>query len=190
VKSTKALGLLVFGVLGAGVVAAILLVWWRSKPHEPSDLALERGFYRHRPELERLVAMMAEDSQMIAPSPPPESERGFSGDTILRPRNVSRARWDEYKELFSRADIKNAAVSGWKSNESALVVYSWGNFPSSESVGYLHCGQPDHGYAPAEPACIERKDSGVGMYGHSSSFGYRYKKIAKDWFILQQSQSN
>jgi hypothetical protein len=129
--------------------------------------------------------MMSEDSRAIAPAPPPESELGFSGASILRPQNVSAARWAEYQKLFSLADIKNGAIAG--SNEFALVVYSWGIFPSSLSLAYLHCGQPDYGSLPAEPVCVEKKDSGAGMYGHSKSYGYRYKKIAGDWFILQQS---
>jgi hypothetical protein len=180
-KSLKILGL-----LGVVIITAIsFLSWWRSKPHAPSDEALEQGFNKHRPDLERLVAMMGEDSRAIASTSPPESELGFSGASILRPQNVSEARWAEYQKLFSLAEIKNGAIVG--SNEFALVVYSWGILPSSLSLAYLHCGQPDYGSLPTEPACVEKKDSGAGMYGHSKSYGYRYKKIAGDWFILQQS---
>jgi hypothetical protein len=182
-KSLKILGLL--SVL---IIAAIsFLPWWRSKPHAPSDDAVEQGFKKHRPELERLVAMMGEDSGAITPTPFPQSELGFSGASILHPQSFSTARWAEYEKLFNRADIKNGAILGWRSNEFALVVYSWGKVPSSLSLAYLHCGQPDYGFLPTEPACIEKKDSGAGVYGRSTSFGYRYKKIAGDWFILQQS---
>ena len=181
-KSLKILGLL--SVL---IIAAIsFLSWWRSKPHAPSDDAVAQGFKKHRPELERLVVMMGEDSGAIAPTPPPQSGLGFSGASILRPQSVSEARWAEYEKLFNRADIKNGAMVGSRSNEFALVVYSWGTLPSSLSVAYLHCGQPDYGFMPTEPACIEKKDDGAGMYGHSTSYGYRYKKITGDWYILRQ----
>jgi hypothetical protein len=180
-KSLKILGL-----LGAVIITAIsFLSWWRSKPDAPSDEALEQGFNKHRPGLERLVAMMGEDSRAIAPTPPPESELGFSGASILRPQDVSAARWAEYEKLFNLADIKNGAIVG--PNEFALVVYNWG-ISSGLSLAYLHCGQPDYGSLPTQPACVEKKDSGAGMYGRSKSYGYRYKKIAGDWFILQQSE--
>jgi hypothetical protein len=182
-KSLKILGFLSVVI----VIVISLLSWWKSKPHAPSDEALEQGFKKHRPELERLVVMMGEDSGAIASTPPAQSELEFAGASILRPQSVSKARWAEYEKLFNRADIKNGAIVGWRSNEIALVVYSWGNLPSSLSLAYLHCGQPDYGFLPTEPACIEKKDSGAGMYGHSTSFGYRYRKIADDWFILQQS---
>jgi hypothetical protein len=178
----------ILGLLSVLTIAAIsFLTWWRSKPHPPSDDAVEQGFKKHRLELERLVSMMEEDSQVIAPNAPPQSELGFSGASILRPQSLSNARWVEYERLFNLADIKNGAIIARASNEFALVVYSWGNLPSSLSIGYLHCGQPDYGYTPTEPACIEKKESGAGMYGHSTLYGYRYKKIAGDWFILQQS---
>jgi hypothetical protein len=180
-KSLKILGL-----LGVVIITAIpFLSWWRSKPHTPSDEALVQGFNRHRTDLERLVAMMSEDSLTIASTPPAHSQLGFSGASILRPQNVSTARWAEYEKLFNLTDIKNGAMVG--SNEFALVAYSWGSLPSSLSLGYLHCGQPDYGFLPAEPACVEKKDSGAGMYGRSTLYSYRYKKIAGDWFILQQS---
>jgi hypothetical protein len=181
-KSLKILGLL--SVL---IIAAIsFLSWWRSKPHAPSDDAVEQVFKRHGPELERLVAMMGEDSGAIARIPLPQSELGFSGASILRPQSVSEVRRAEYEKLFNRADIKNGAIVGSRSNEFALIVYSWGTLPSSLSVAYLHCGQPDYGFMPTEPACIEKKDAGAGMYGHSTSYGYRYKKIAGDWYIVRQ----
>jgi hypothetical protein len=116
-KSLKILGL-----LGVVITAILFLSWWRSKPHAPSDEALEQRFNKHRPYLERLVAMMSEDSRAIAPAPPPESELGFSGASILRPQNVSAARWAEYQKLFSLADIKNGAIVGSR-------CLQLGNFP-------------------------------------------------------------
>ena len=43
-------------------------------------------------------------------------------------------------------------MGGRKSNETLLLVYTWGIVPSGLSVGYLHCGQPNSGYQPTEPA--------------------------------------
>jgi hypothetical protein len=178
----------ILGLVGVGIIAVISLARWWMKPHQPSDQALVKRFYARRADLDRLVVMLGEDSQMsrIAPDflstqdsaawPRPESQWG-----------ISRVRWDEYKRLFNRVGIDDGAVSGGKSKDALLIVYSWGIVPSGFSVGYLHCGQPDYGFVPSEPACAEQKDSGTGMYGHSTSFGYRYRKIAEGWFILEQS---
>ncbi|MHB8503060.1 MAG: hypothetical protein ACYDCG_16755 [Candidatus Acidiferrales bacterium] len=178
----------ILGLVAVLIVGAIALLAWWVGPHEPSDKTLEKQFYRQRPNLERLTGMLAEDPQMsrIAPDflwtqdsvawPRPESEWG-----------ISRVRWEEYKRLFRRAGVQEGANSEGKSKEAVLIVYTWGIVPSGVSVGYLHCGQPDHGSEPTEPACVERKDSGTGMYGNSTSYGYRYKKISGDWFILEQS---
>ncbi|MGA8407079.1 MAG: hypothetical protein WB680_07870 [Candidatus Acidiferrales bacterium] len=178
----------ILGLAGIVIVAVVTLFSWSISPHEPSDQKLEKQFYRNRPDLDRLVAMLAEDSQMsrIAPDflwtqasvawPRPEAQWG-----------ISRVRWDQYKNLFDRAGIVGGVSNRGMSEETIFIVYSWGIVPAGFSVGYLHCGQPDRGSALTEPACIDRKDSGKGMYGNPSSYGYRYRKITGDWFILEQS---
>ena len=93
------------------------------------------------------------------------------------------------QEFIQAGGVDEGTVGRRKSNETLFLVYTWGIVPSGISVGYLHCGQPNSGYQPTEPACIERKDSGSGMYGHSTSYEYRYKKIAENWFILKQSEA-
>ena len=182
-KLLKILGLVVVSIVGT-----ISLLAWGIAPGEPSDRTLEKRFYRQRPDLERLTAMLAEDPQMTRIAP----DFLWTQDSVAWPRpesqwGISRARWDEYKSLFKRAGVDKGAVRREKSKEALLIVYTWGIVPGGVSVGYLHCGQPGYGYEPTEPACIERKDSGTGMYGHSTSYGYRYKKITDEWFILEQS---
>ena len=176
------------GLVGVFIVGAILLLLWWVGPNQPSDETLQKQFYRKRPDLERLAAMLAEDSQMTRIAP----DFLWTQDTVAWPRpesqwGISRVRWEEYKSLFSRANVDKGAVSGGKSREARFIVYSWGIVPAGVSVSYLHCGQPDPGYVPTEPACIDQKDSGAGMYGPSTSYGYRYKKITQGWFILEQS---
>jgi hypothetical protein len=179
----KILGLVLLIIVGA----VSLLAWWVA-PHVPSDQKLVKEFYKKRLDLERLVSMLAEDSRMTRIAP----DFLWTEDSVAWPRpesqwGISRARWDAYKSLFRRAGVDEGTVGRGESNETLFLVYAWGIVPSGTSVGYLHCGQPNSGYQSTEPACIERKDSGSGMYGHSTSYGYRYKKIAKDWFILEQS---
>ena len=176
------------GLVGVGIIIVILILWWWVAPHEPSDQTLEKSFYRKRPDLERLVAMMEEDSRMTRVA----SEFLWTQESFSWPRpesewGISRARWNEYRKLFDRAGIEKGAARRGRSEDVFLIVYSWGIVPSGFSVGYLHCGLRDHGGVHAEPACNEKKDSGSGMYPPSTSYGFRYRRITDDWFILEDS---
>ena len=68
-----------------------------------------------------------------------------------------------------------------------VFVWGWGVVPSSVTIGYLHCGKLSEEYPYREPACLEQKETGAAKYGDSSPFGYRYKKLTGDWYILEQS---
>jgi hypothetical protein len=80
----KMLGLVLLTIVGG-----VSLFAWRIAPHVPSDQKLVRDFYKKRPDLEHLVAMLADDSRMtrIAPDflwtedivawPRPESQWGM-----------------------------------------------------------------------------------------------------------------
>jgi len=132
--------------------------------------------------------MMDEDWHMsrIAPDftwrqdslawPRPESEWG-----------ISKERWDHYRRLFLQAGIREGTTRREGSSDILLDVWSWGIVPAGVSVSYLYCGPPQRGYVHTEPPCIEKKDSGAGMHGDSSSYRYRYKKIADHWYIYEES---
>jgi len=174
-------------VLG-GIVILIAVFWVACAPHQPSDASLLRQFNGHRSDLESIVAMMDEDWQMarIAPDftwrqdslawPRPESEWG-----------ISKGRWDEYRNLFSKVGAKDGTTRREKSSDIIIDVWSWGIVPAGVSVGYLHCGQPRKGYVHTEEPCIENRESGSGMHGRSTSYGYRYRKVAQDWYIYEES---
>jgi hypothetical protein len=176
------------GFILAGICALVALLWWGCGPHQPSDQSLELQFKEQRVALERLVAMSDEDWQMarIAPDflgrqdngswPRPESDWG-----------ISTKRWNDYREIFTEAHIQDGLTRREKSSDILIGVWSWGIVPAGVSLDYLHCGLPKHGYTHTERACFEQKESGSGLYGSSKSYGYRYKKISEDWFILEES---
>jgi hypothetical protein len=178
----------IVGIVCLGILTMVSLLWWGCAPHQPSDQTLEKRFYKQRSDLEHLIAMMDEDWQMcsIAPNftyrqdnaawPRPESEWGISAE-----------RWNEYRKMFTQANFKEGVTRPEKSSDVVVHVWSWGIVPSGTSVNYLHFGTPRNGYTNTEPPCLEKRDSGAGMYGSSSSYGYRYKKIAGDWYIYEQS---
>jgi hypothetical protein len=178
----------ILGLLLAVFVVLLISLWWACSPHQPSDAELERQFKKHRTDLDRLVEMMDEDWQMarIAPDftwrqdilawPRPESEWG-----------ISKGRWDDYRSMFRKVGAKDGTTRRQKSSDIIIDIWSWGIVPAGIDVGYLHCGQPRNGYAHTEQPCIENQDSGRGMHGQSTSYGYRYSKIAPDWYIYQES---
>jgi len=186
-KVLKIVSLVCTGII-TGIIVLVAVLWWSCGPNQPSDAELERQFNRRRPDLERLVTMMDEDWQMsrIAPN------FTWRQDSVAWPRaesewGISSQRWDEYRSIFVRADFKDGTTRREKSSDIIVDVWSWGIVPAGVGVGYLHCGTPRNGYAHTEPPCIENQDSGTGLHGHSTSYGYRYKRIASDWYIYEES---
>jgi hypothetical protein len=176
----------ILGFICTGFLVVILLLLWALRPNQPSDQSLQKRFYKHRPDLDHLVEMMDEDWQMS------RIARDFTWrqDNLAWPRpesewGISRERWDDYRKLFSRAGFDDGTTRREKSSDVMVDVWSWGIVPSGVSVSYLHCGAPRNGYNHTERPCIDRKDSGSGMY--SASYQYRYKKITEDWYIFEES---
>ena len=178
----------VIGLTCIAVLAVISSLWWGCGPHRPSDESLEKQFTKQRPNFERLVKMMDEDWQMSRIAP----DFTWRQDTVAWPRpesewGISRDRWDDYRKVFRRVGAKDGTTRREKSSDIIVDVWSWGIVPAGVGVGYLHCGQPRNGYAHTEEPCSENQESGRDMHGHSTSYGYRYRKIAPDWYIYEES---
>ena len=169
------------------VLPAISLLCVGCGPPPPSDEALEKRFQRQRPALEHLVAMMNEDSQMTRIAP----DFIWNRDSVAWPRpesewGISAQRWNEYRKIFDEASFKQGTSRGADSEDVLILVYTEGLVTSGSAISYLHCGPKAKQQAYAEPPCIDRKESGSGMYGKSTSYGYRYKKITEDWYVYEQ----
>src|ERR1700734_2412376 len=136
------------GVISSVLILLLIALWWSCSPHEASDASLERQFTSHRRDLEGIVETMDEDWQMsrIAPDftwrqdrlawPRPESEWG-----------ISAKRWEDYRNVFRKADAQDGTTRRQKSSDVIINVWSWGIVPAGVGVGYLHCGKPRNGYA-------------------------------------------
>jgi len=177
----------VFGVIAAVCVALLTGLWWACSPHQPSDAELERQFVKHRSDLDHLTQMMDEDWQMSRIAP----DFTWRQDTVVWPRiesewGISRERWDDYRNIFRKVGAKDGTTRRQKSSDVVIDIWSWGIVPAGVGVGYLHCGQSRNGYSHTEEPCIENRDSGNGMHGQSKSYGYRYRKIAPDWYIYEE----
>jgi hypothetical protein len=177
--------------IGLAILAFLLLIallLWLIGPHQPSDRSLENRFYKQRPVLDHLVTMMGQDSQMSRIA----TDFTWRQDNAAWPRpekdwGISRERWDEYRKILDREGFKDGASRNAKSGDVYVYVWSWGIVAGGTSMSFLHCGSIANDDPHSEPACVEKNDSGSGMYATSTSYGYRYKKIAPDWYILEQS---
>lgn len=172
----------------AAFVVLLMSLWWAISPHQPNDAELERQFKKHQTDLDHLVEMMDEDRQMSRIA----ADFTWRQDTAAWPRpesdwGISRARWDDYRGTFRKVGAKDGTTRRQKSSDVIINMWSWGLVPSGVGVGYLHCGQPRNGYAHTEEPCIENRDSGSGMHGQSKSYGYRYRRLAEDWYIYEES---
>jgi hypothetical protein len=178
----------ILGFVCVGIILLFVGLWWGCGPRQPSDTELERQFNKHRADLERLIQRMDEDWQMFRIAP----DFTWRQDSVAWPRpesewGISRQRWDEYRNIFVQTGFKDGTTRREKSSDIIVDVWSWGIVPAGVGVGYLHCGIPRNGYADTEPRCTDNRESGTGLYGHSTSYGYRYKRIASDWYIYEES---
>jgi hypothetical protein len=178
----------IIALLCAGGLVLIVVLLWSSGPNQPSDAELEKQFKTHRHELDRLVQMMNEDWQMCRIAP----DFTWRQDNIAWPRpesewGISKQRWDEYRNIFIQAGFKGGLTRREKSSDIIVDVWSWGIVPSGVGVGYLHCGEPQRGYVHTEEPCMQNRESGSGMHGQSTSYGYRYRQIAQGWYIYEES---
>jgi hypothetical protein len=116
----------------------------------------------------------------------------WSQDNVAWPRpeaewGIPKARWDNYRNVFLAIGAKDGTTRREKSSDIIIDVWSCGIAPAGVDVGSLHCGQPRNGYVHTEEPCIQKQDSGKGMHGQSTSYGYRYRKIDEDWYIYEES---
>jgi hypothetical protein len=178
----------ILGLILAVFVLLLVSLWWACSPHQPSDAELVRQFKMHRTDLDHLVEMMNEDWQMsrIAPDftwrqdnlawPRPESEWGITKD-----------RWDDYRSMFRKVGAKGGTTRRQKSSDIIIDIWSWGDSACGDRCGISALRPASGRHAHTEEPCIENRDSGRGMHGQSTSYGYSYRKIEPDWFIYEES---
>jgi hypothetical protein len=164
-----------------GIVELLVVLWWIF--HQPSDAELKWRFERQQTDLNRLVEMMDRDWHMSRIA----QDFTWRQDNVAWPRaeaewGISKQRWDEYRRIFFWTGLEDGTSRSENSSDIFVNVWSWGIVPSEISVGYLHCGAPRGGYVHTESPCIENHES-----GGSTSGGYRYKRIAPEWYIYEQS---
>lgn len=168
------------------ILLTLSLLWRGYGPIPPNGQLLELRFKKQRRNLERLVTMTDQDQQMSRIAPDfLHTQDSFSWPRRQSEWGISESRWDDYRKIFRQTHFGDGVIRG--KTDLKAIVWSLGVVAGGVSVSYLHCGSPQNKSAPEDPACGERKTTGAGMYGDSVSFGYRYKKLTDDWYILEES---
>jgi hypothetical protein len=161
------------------VVLLVALLFWYVTP--PSDAALERRFYAHKAELEQIVRMMEQDTQMggIAED---FTVNDDEEEHPMRERGISDQRWNEYREIFRRAGVPMGTVR--QDGDIEILAWAAGLAIAGTSLSYLHCGKSSAAIASIYPACRERRESGKIQ---ENDVLIRYKRIEGDWYIYEFS---
>ena len=172
-------------ILLAIVVSVVLLLvgaFWYSSIH-PSDASLERLFYDHRAEYERIVRMMDEDIHMVRIAD--DFTRKDDDWNEERPESqwgISKARWDQYREIFRLAEVPTGTQRGSKSCDVEIIAWTFGLAVAGSSLSFVHCGKPSRDLVNDYLPCLERKDSGSKVEDGTL---IRYRKIQPDWYIYE-----
>ena len=178
------IGRIIAGMLCVFLLGIGTLLWFLFGLDRPSERFLQQNFIRHRPEIDRLVQMKAEDKQVPDVYAYAESNTGFPGDGIPR---MSEKRFNEYVPLFKSTGLETVMSRG----PDDVYLGAWANgFIHGTHVGYLHCGPGGNGSQNsfATWPCTERKEAGSGeddTVHNGFYYAYRYKRIAQDWYVLE-----
>ncbi len=169
----------IVGFTFMGIVELLAVLWLIF--HKPSDAELKWRFERQQTDLNRLAEMMDQDRNMSRIA----QDFTWRQDSLAWPRaesewGISKQRWDEYRSIFFWTGLGDGTARSKDSSDTIVFVWEWGIVPAEISVSYLHCGTPLRGYVHTESPCIENRESG-------RSEGYRYKRIAPEWYIYEQS---
>ena len=153
-----------------------VVVMWASACTEtlPSEEWMREHFTKHRPELETLVRMSNEDFKLRQVTRITASYV-WTSDNWLWPRpeaewGLSRARWEQYKALFTRLKLPRGLDRAGPANDAILLaVRGEGVAGGGAEYGYL--------WAEKRPMSVDAK---------GQSFMAKPLKDAKDkWYLYR-----
>ncbi len=149
---------------------------WSCEP--PSLETLEGRFPRQRHDLETIVSMSEQDSQVVRIDPTFLINRQNQSTEFGSETGITQERWNQYRRLFGRNDISQGIQHDPQTGDAFIMVQSTGLLDRGYSNGYLYCGPgPKHAYPP----CYSSKPSGEHPYKEGDE-GYSYRKLADRWY--------
>ena len=170
---------------GAGgsmlLVAAsgLFLLLWGCEP--PSVATLARRFPDERKDLETIIAMSDDDSEMAVIDPTWLELQGqyMPSDRAV---GISSARWEEYRKIFRRNGITQGIRRYAPKGDAFIIVKSIGILDNGYSNGYLYCiPSSTHQYEPC--SSTEQRGEHAGNGGES---GYEFIKLTDRWYAYRQ----
>jgi hypothetical protein len=158
-----------------------------SHPPPPlSDAEMALRFTKHRADLDQLVKMLDEDRavglvardhvDLNGGSPWPRPEKAWG---------ISKARWNEYKGIFKRAEIPRGVIRDRLSGETMIYAWTWGEPVPLAGKAFVHCGKPAKGEGYMLPPCVEGKEWGRRDDGVRHT---RYKELDGRWYLFEERE--
>ena len=191
---------IIASVLCIALTLLVVSVWGIGRlvfgPPPPSLTDLRGSFPKQRADLEALIRMSNEDKEYgrIAPDwvnrVPVVDKTSGQMDPKAMSAPMPTPRWDAYRALFRRNDIR-LGVSRNLLGDIFIMVESEGLLNRGHASGYLYYNPvpstaPDLGER-FEP-CTSSKDSEVHPYTGGQE-GYSFQKLADHWYAYDQGPS-
>ncbi len=172
---------IVTSALLAVCVSALLLVLVSCKP--PSLEKLSKRFPSQRPDLETLVRMSDQDSQMSVIDPTwlliRDGKQSFQASSDS---GLTEQRWNEYKVIFRRNKLSQGIRRYQANSDAFFIVKSEGLLDNGYSNGFLFCGPgPAHSFRP----CSLNQAKGSHPYTEQEG-AYSFIKLADRWYAFSQ----
>jgi len=113
-------------------------------------------------------------------------------DELNDSRVFPQQRWDQYREVFRRAEVTYGTARDPKSGDVEIIAWDREIAPFGilftmvHTLSYVHCGTPTASRASDYTPCLERKESGESAGDSQNQIGLiRYKRIEGDWYIYE-----
>lgn len=184
-KALRVIGITTTSLI-AVITSGILLLMWSCTP--PTLQTLQRRFPKQRKDLETILAMSNQDSQLLRIDPGWLATSSAQYMKYDKASGITEERWNEYRRLFSRNDITQGIQRVPNSDDAFILVESEGLLNRGISNGYLYCGaRPVHRYVP----CTLSSQSGSHPFEGpgSGDEGYSFIKLAGGWYAFSEGPS-
>jgi hypothetical protein len=184
-KALRVIGITTTSLI-AVFASGLLLLMWSCTP--PTLQTLQRRFPKQRKDLETILAMSNQDSQLLRIDPDWLATNSAQYMKYDKASGITEERWNEYRRLFSRNDITQGIQRVANSDDAFILVKSEGLLNRGISNGYLYCGaRPVHRYAP----CALSSQSGSHPFEGpgSGDEGYSFIKLDGGWYAFSEGPS-
>lgn len=169
------------GSLLAVVASALALLLFSCTP--PSLESLARRFPSERKDLETIIWMSDQDSELAVIDPGWLQPRNGPEFVSFDPKaGITEARWDEYRRIFRRDDITQGIRRYQAGGDAFIIVKSEGILDNGYSNGFLYCGPgPEHSYPP----CSSKLERGDHPYSQGDE-AYSFIKLSDRLYAFSQ----